>query len=79
MLSLWNSDCAYPEQLLHARELFFGVLGHDLREPLNAITLSAQLVARAPDLATACKASARIEKSARRMTRMVEDLLDFAR
>lgn len=62
------------------RELFIGVLGHDLRSPLSAISMSAdRLTDRgkldAPDLVVV----ARIRRSTQRMTRMIAQLLDFTR
>lgn len=73
-------------------ELFVGVLGHDLRTPLNTIKLGAELLAMregegpaAPQgdaLARSAKESRgsptlRILKSVDRMRRMIDDLLDF--
>lgn len=62
------------------RERFMGILGHDLRSPLNAIYLSAQLLSRQePPSSAAASATDRILSSAERMTRMIRDLLDFTR
>lgn len=64
-----------------AREMFIGMLGHDLREPLSAISFAAgTLWERRDELdARTLKTVARIASSARRMDRMIRDLLDFAR
>jgi signal transduction histidine kinase/CheY-like chemotaxis protein len=60
------------------RELFIGMLGHDLRNPLNAVLMATHLVAgKAAD--SQKKALARIENSARRMERMIDQVLDFTR
>jgi len=62
------------------REQLLAVLGHDLRNPLNAIGASAFQLARAEDLeAPERRAVERIRKSAGRMGRMITDILDFAR
>ncbi|HEX5749889.1 MAG TPA: ATP-binding protein [Archangium sp.] len=62
------------------REQLIGVLGHDLRNPLNAISASAFLLERTEDLSDgAVRAVERIRKSAGRMARMLNDILDFAR
>jgi signal transduction histidine kinase len=62
------------------RDRFLGVLGHDLRNPLSAIHMSAQTVARAcGGQGPMGQASTLIVRSAERMTRMVRQLLDFAR
>ena len=55
-------------------ELFVGVLGHDLRAPLNTIKLGAELLATGDDEGAATQ---RIAKSVERMERMIDDLLDF--
>ena len=57
-------------------ELFVGVLGHDLRTPLNTIKLGAELLAMREDDGMATQ---RILKSVERMQRMIDDLLDFTR
>lgn len=60
-------------------DMFVGILGHDLRTPLGAIRISAELIARSSYDARASKPAGRILSSANRMTRMIEQLLDFAR
>ncbi|HET9452352.1 MAG TPA: PAS domain-containing protein, partial [Aggregicoccus sp.] len=60
------------------RERFIGILGHDLRNPLNAITLGAQALLRQETLgANATRIAVRVLAAAERGTRMVLDLLDF--
>ena len=61
------------------REQFIGMLGHDLRNPLNAITLCAQQLQRCGLTEKQASLDARILTSARRMERMIHQLLDFAR
>jgi len=65
------------EQTAHFRERFMGILGHDLRTPLTAILASAGLLLRDQGAETVRTAAGRIEGSARRMRRMISDLLDF--
>jgi PAS domain S-box-containing protein len=68
------------QQEAQFRERFIGMLGHDLRNPLNAILLSAQTLAQSDALpAPLRKTTARIDTSARRMQRMISDLLDLTR
>jgi PAS domain S-box-containing protein len=68
------------QQEAQFRERFIGMLGHDLRNPLNAILLSAQTLAQGDALpAPLRKTTARIDASARRMQRMISDLLDLTR
>lgn len=62
------------------RERFLGIVSHDLRNPLNAISLSASVLLREEELpARARKMAGRISQSAERMGRMISDLLDFTR
>jgi signal transduction histidine kinase len=62
------------------RERFLGIVSHDLRNPLNSISLSASVLLREEELpARARKVAGRISQSAERMGRMISDLLDFTR
>jgi PAS domain S-box-containing protein len=62
------------------RERFLGIVSHDLRNPLNAILLSANALLRSDDLGERhVRGVRRIVTSAERMKRMISDLLDFAR
>ncbi len=62
------------------REQFIAVLGHDLRNPLAAIAMGATLLQRkAGDPAAVATTAQRIERSARRMSGLIDDVLDFAR
>ena len=63
-----------------ARERLMGILGHDLRTPLTAITLGADDLVRNGNLEPEEHQTALgILASARRAARMVRDLLDFTR
>ena len=62
------------------RERMMGVLGHDLRNPLNAIALSAELLLRRAEWpAEDRKQLERIHRAGDRMKEMIETLLDFTR
>src|SRR5207248_9320853 len=57
-----------------------GIVGHDLRNPLNAISVGADLLLRRETVAQDSRATLRrIASSAARMRRMVEQLLDLTR
>ncbi|VVM92184.1 Adaptive-response sensory-kinase SasA [Pseudomonas fluorescens] len=61
------------------REQFIAVLGHDLRNPLFAISVGAEMLLRkCPDPASD-KLVRHILTSARRATKLVNDVLDFTR
>jgi signal transduction histidine kinase len=62
------------------QERLVAVVGHDLRNPLNAITMSAEsLQLHAEGSARLATGLSRIVTSARRMQSLIRDLLDFAR
>lgn len=64
----------------HAKELFLGILGHDLRTPLAAVMMGAtmMLTQEGADWSHARTAS-RILSSGTRMEDIIRDLLDFTR
>jgi signal transduction histidine kinase len=64
---------------IRLREAILGMVSHDLRSPLAAIANAAALLKRSsgqePRIAQAAEV---VERSARRMNRMIRDLLDVA-
>lgn len=66
-------------ETLRLNEMFMAVLGHDLRNPLNAVLTSAQLLQQAAQDEAVRRAAERIVGGGRRMQRMIEDMLDLAR
>lgn len=66
-------------QTVRLNELFAGVVGHDLRNPLSAIVTAAQLALRREEGERLFKPLSRILSSGERMARMIEQLLDFTR
>jgi signal transduction histidine kinase len=67
------------ERAVQLSDMFVGILGHDLRTPLGAIRLSAQALARSGETPREKGRIDRILRSTDRMTRMIDQLLDFAR
>ena len=67
------------ERTVHYNELFAGMLGHDLRNPLNAILTTAHYIMRSSDDSKTTVAATRIATSSQRMARMIEQLLDFTK
>lgn len=61
------------------REQFIAVLGHDLRNPLFAISAGAEMLLRKPKDPANEQRARHILTSARRATKLVDDVLDFAR
>jgi two-component system, sensor histidine kinase and response regulator len=66
-------------EALRLNEMFMAVLGHDLRNPLSAILMAAHMVQHQSTDETVRGTAKRIVVSGRRMTRMIDDLLDLAR
>jgi len=78
--ALSESIAAYSESADQTRELFLAILGHDLRAPLATITTSGELLARPQlQIAKIPDIGARIRRSARLMSSMVDDLIGFTR
>jgi PAS domain S-box-containing protein len=61
------------------QERFVGVLGHDLRNPLASIEMGAGLLRQQTRDATTDRVASRMLSSARRMSRMIEQILDLTR
>lgn len=61
------------------REQFIAVLGHDLRNPLNAIAGGSHLLLKMPLNEAAVPLVAMVQRSAARMSGLIENLMDFAR
>jgi PAS domain S-box-containing protein len=74
-----NTDVTEQRRLEEAREQFVAILGHDLRNPLNAIVVAAAVLGKLEREEAARKYVERITTSARRMQVMISDLLDFTR
>ena len=68
------------QQAVRAREEVLAIVSHDLRNPLSAITLGASLVQTSTTLSDEDREQIdTIEVSARRMRRLIADLLDVTR
>jgi signal transduction histidine kinase len=61
------------------RHVFLGVLGHDLRGPLNAILLTAEVLSKMTTEAPLERHTLRLIQSGKRMKTLLDDLLDFSR
>ena len=67
------------ERLLKLHETMMAVLTHDLRTPLSAIMMSAEVLRMRATEDVQRQSAERIRSSSRRMARMIEQLLDFSR
>lgn len=61
------------------REQFIAILGHDLRNPLQAIHASSDLLLRQLVYPAHAQIAQRIKTNSRRMSSLIDDVLDFAR
>jgi signal transduction histidine kinase len=67
-------------EVAELRELFVGILGHDLRNPLGSVSMGAAMLLRRGRLDPQDSATAaRIIRASQRMTRMIAQLLDLTR
>jgi len=68
------------QQAVHAREEVLAIVSHDLRNPLNAVTLGASLLKMSEALSADDREQLDIiDISAKRMSRLIADLLDVTR
>jgi signal transduction histidine kinase len=65
------------ERAVRFSEMFVGILGHDLRNPLSGITTAASLVLSRADSDRIATPVSRILNSAARMSRMIDQILDM--
>jgi len=78
--SITKAATSYTARVDQARDMFLAILSHDLRNPLNSISMTAQLVplvCKDPLEALAC--GQQISRNVSVMERMIADLLDYTR
>ena len=75
-----ESITRYSGDLAESKERFLAILGHDLRTPLGAIITATKFMLDTGELTEPhLTLVGRVATSARRMNRMVEDLVEFTR
>ncbi len=74
-----NADLEEEKQLSETREQFIAVLGHDLRNPLATMKMSADILQKFSKEEIAQKQAKTIKSTAFRMQGLIDNLLDFAR
>jgi two-component system CheB/CheR fusion protein len=83
--ALLQRTAAGHAEALAANELkneFMAVLSHELKNPLNLIQLSAELLLRLPEaraLAVVARAAETIQRTVRSQAQIIDDLLDLSR
>jgi signal transduction histidine kinase len=75
-----ESVAHYTKTINNSRNLFLGVLGHDLRNPLGAVSMGAQWIERSGTTSPKqAKVVSEIRTAAGRATQILNDLLDLTR
>ena len=69
----------FSAEVDQARNLFLGMLGHDLRNPLQTIQMTASYLVALNAGAKVSEAAGRLINSGRHMQALLDDLLDFNR
>ncbi len=77
--ALTEAAVRYSEKIEQSRELFLGILAHDLRTPLGAISGLAQLLVYAKNPDRNAEFASQILVSAGRMAHMITDLMELTR
>ncbi|MGO4402155.1 ATP-binding protein [Achromobacter sp. PAB15] len=78
--ALSESVQQYTKRVERARDLFAGVLAHDLRAPMAVMQYATEILLRDDTISpTGVRASATVQRSVLRMRAMVDDLLIFTR
>ena len=69
----------FSEQVERSRNLLLGMLGHDMRNPLNAIQMTASYLAALNAGAEVSEAAFRLIRSGASINALLDDLVDFNR
>ena len=77
--ALAESIGLFTAQVDQARNLFLGMLGHDMRSPLHIIQVTAAYLASVEVGENVSGAAQRLVKSGARLKALLDDLLDFNR
>ncbi len=79
--ALAESIARYADEVGRSRDTFLAILGHDLRSPLSAVSMSGDYLARAGMLEgkNQLQAVARIQRGAAKMDAMIRDLLEYTK
>ena len=77
--ALSESINTFSDETAHTRDTFLAVLGHDLRNPLSAISMSGEFIKRVKEGSEPIhNAGSRIVICSARMGLMINDLLEYA-
>jgi signal transduction histidine kinase len=77
--ALTESVSFFTSQVERSRNLLLGMLGHDMRSPLQTIQMTAHHLAKLDDSQQVSAAASRLIRSGARMQGLLDDMLDFSR
>ena len=78
--ALAESVARYEYLVKKSQNMFLAILGHDLRNPLGAVVMGSSFLMQANDIPHKyALAATRMNSSARRMSSLVNDLIDYTR
>ena len=78
--ALAESVARYEQLVKQSQNMFLAILGHDLRNPLGTLVTGSSFVMQATDIpAKYILVATRMFSSAKRMSKLVNDLIDFTR
>jgi signal transduction histidine kinase len=77
--ALAESIASYANGVNRSRQTFLAILGHDLRSPLNSVSMAAAYLSASESLdALQLDVARRIKRNVSTMSRMIDDLLEYA-
>lgn len=74
-----ESVAHYTKSVDTSRNLFLGVLGHDLRNPIGAVSMAAKRLVQSENDPKQVKIASQMVQASERATRILNDLLDLTR
>lgn len=77
--ALTRRQLVQEQETARLREQFIAVLGHDLRNPVAAVSGAARILRRQPQTEQSLNVISLMEESVGRMSRLIDDVMDFAR
>ena len=77
--ALAESIAFFSAHVEQSRNLFLGMLGHDMRSPLQTITMTASHLAQLNSGVEVSRAASRLISSGNQMQALLDDLVDFNR
>lgn len=78
--ALSESVARYAQMIKQSQNMFLAILGHDLRNPLGTLVSGSGFIMQASDIPPRyVLAATRMFNGAKRMSRLINDLIDFTR